>query len=422
MTRRQLPPQIKKTTVKNRKTGKDETRYEVVVETGADPRTGRRSQSKRRFATEKEARQHLADTQAKVAQGAYVHKNELTFDQACEDFLNGLHGLKPTTLDGYRFDLAVPRQLLGRLSVQQLAKQHFDNIVRQVQSGTLTRAHRNRNTREGNRKKWGARSVNGMLNTCQRVLEGLVEQGVLARNPAQLVGRVPNEAKGAAERAHTVEEMRAVLAAAKDGRDRHIWHLAYHGLRRGEISGLTWGDVDFEAQEVAVRSSRVCVGGKVIEQDSLKSRSSKRTLKGTPVLMAELRAAKARQAAERLAHGEDYNDGGWVACDERGNPYRPDTLTRKFAKLQKRAGTKNVIRLHDARHTCATIMHYQGVPAASVCAWLGHANPAITMRIYTHPSAGAIEQVAESYGRVVTFCDNEPPAPQGPAGGGRKAG
>ncbi|EFV13409.1 Arm DNA-binding domain-containing protein [Segniliparus rugosus] len=109
MARQQLPPQIKKTTVKNRKTSKDETRYEVTVETGVNPRTGRRSQSKRRFTNEKDARQHLADTQSKVAQGIYVHKNELTFEQACDDFLNGMHGLKESTLAGYRFDLQVPR-------------------------------------------------------------------------------------------------------------------------------------------------------------------------------------------------------------------------------------------------------------------------------------------------------------------------
>jgi len=100
--RQQLPPQIKKIEVKDRSTGKSVVRYQVTVDAGHDPESGKRRQVRRRFTTEAVARAELAAMQAGVTVGTYVHASKLTVDQACEVWLLSKHSLKPSTLAGHR--------------------------------------------------------------------------------------------------------------------------------------------------------------------------------------------------------------------------------------------------------------------------------------------------------------------------------
>ena len=113
-------------------------------------------------------------------------------------------------------------------------------------------------------------------------------------------------------------------------------------------------------------------------------------------LLSELSAAKARQAAERLALGEAYAGLGYVVCNEAGEPYHPSTLSTMWQAAIKNLDVPQV-RLHDARHTCATLMHLQGVPIALVAAWLGHADVSFTLRTYVHAQPEALELAARSF-------------------------
>jgi integrase len=129
MTRQQLPPQITKITVTDRRTGKPVTRYQVTVDTGHDPETGRRRQLRRRFTTEAAARAELASVQGSVTTGTYIHASALTVDQVCEDWLASKHSLKRSTLAGHRSKLAALRDELGHIEVQKLTKADLDNLV-----------------------------------------------------------------------------------------------------------------------------------------------------------------------------------------------------------------------------------------------------------------------------------------------------
>jgi integrase len=136
--------------------------------------------------------------------------------------------------------------------------------------------------------------------------------------------------------------------------------------------------------------------------DSLpKTDRSARVLPLTPALMAALRRALAVQKSERLALGPDYGAGEHVLCDEAGRPYHPDTISDYWRALCTKAQVPS-IRLHDARHTCGTLMHMQGVPIVVISQWLGHADPAFTMRTYVHSQDDALNIAAASLQRVVT--------------------
>jgi integrase len=152
MARQQLPPQIKKIEVTDRKTGKPGVRYQVTVDAGHDPESGKRRQIRRRFATEAKARAELASVQAGVTTGTYAHASKLTVDQACEAWLVSKHSLKPSTLRGHRVSLGPLRDVLGHIPVQQLTKADLDGLVGRLRRGEV----------EG-RKSWSARSCNYML-------------------------------------------------------------------------------------------------------------------------------------------------------------------------------------------------------------------------------------------------------------------
>jgi integrase len=199
---------------------------------------------------------------------------------------------------------------------------------------------------------------------------------------------------------YTPEEVAKVLKAADDDRDGHLWYLALSGLRRGEIAGLRWSDIDQSEKTLSVRISRVAAAGKAVENDP-KTNASSRTLPLDDGLAAVLRAARRRQAEERLALGAAYSDGDYVACDEAGRPYHPGTLSKRWSNLIRGAGIRH-INLHSARHTCGTTLHLRGVPLSVVAAWLGHADASVTARIYAHSQPDALKAASVTLGAVVT--------------------
>jgi integrase len=202
---------------------------------------------------------------------------------------------------------------------------------------------------------------------------------------------------------YTPAEIRLVLRAADKDRNEHLWYLALSGLRRGEIAGLMWSDIDFEGGTLTVARNRVELGGgpTTVVENEPKTKAARRRLPLDEGLSGVLKRASACYAAEKLALGAAHADSGYVACTEAGHPYTPGALTHLWRNITKTAGVKP-IRLHDARHSCGTAMHLRGVPLAVIAKWLGHANPVITAQIYAHSQDPALAAAAASLAAVVT--------------------
>jgi integrase len=200
---------------------------------------------------------------------------------------------------------------------------------------------------------------------------------------------------------YTPGEIQVVLRAADNDRNGHLWYLALSGLRRGEIAGLRWDDIDFDAATITVARNRVQAGAGTVVENDPKTLSSRRTLPLDEGLIGVLKRASARHAEERLKLGEAHADSGYVAINEAGEPYTPDTLTRMWHRLVEVAGVRR-IRLHDARHSCGTALHLRGVPMAVIAKWLGHADAATTARIYAHSQDEALKAASATLGHVVT--------------------
>jgi integrase len=146
--------------------------------------------------------------------------------------------------------------------------------------------------------------------------------------------------------------------------------------------------------------------GKQILTGTPKSKASNRVLPMPDEVVAVLKAAREQQSEERLAFGEGYGSGEYVASDETGQPYHPNLLTFRWGRMLDTLKIERV-RLHDARHSCASLTHARHVPIATIAAWLGHTSAAFTMAVYTHSADEALKAAAVSFGRVVTTRDTE---------------
>ena len=140
---------------------------------------------------------------------------------------------------------------------------------------------------------------------------------------------------------------------------------------------------------------RVAVTGGVDESDC-KNTTSRRTLPLPPDEVTALRAAWDRKLAEQKRQGRRYRECELLACSVGGVPRHPDTLSKDWKALLAGAGLSHV-RLHDARHTCASRLLVAGVDPATVAAWLGHANAATTLRVYAHTNPKRLAAVAEAF-------------------------
>ncbi len=197
----------------------------------------------------------------------------------------------------------------------------------------------------------------------------------------------------------TATELRTFLIAAADDALYPIYHfIAMTGSRRGEAVGLRWTDVDLPARRVSIRQ-QIIQHGKVLEFGEPKTRAGSRSVALDPRTVQLLTKVKAKQAANKLAWGGAFEDSGLVFARENGSAQRPDHVSDHFDRLVVKHGLSR-IRLHDLRHTHATLMLSKGVSPKAVSERLGHSSISLTLDTYSHvlPALGedAAVRAAES--------------------------
>jgi integrase len=160
------------------------------------------------------------------------------------------------------------------------------------------------------------------------------------------------------------------------------------------VAGLRWDAVELEAGRLAITATRVLTEGGQVVNSRPKTAAGVRPIPLGAHLVGALRAHRRRQIEERLRAGEAYEDSGYVFTDELGAAHYPDTFSERFDRLVANAGLPR-IRLHDARHTCASAMLAAGESVKVVQELLGHASPTVTLGVYAHVLPGMAEQATE---------------------------
>lgn len=313
------------------------------------------------------------------------------------------------TMVGY--GVAVRKHLipgLGAHRLDRISPEHIERFYAKMQengssAGTAHQVHR----------------------TFRAALNEAVRRGHLGRNPVQLA-KAPRLDEEEVQ-PYTVEEVRRLLCAAERRRNPARWAVALAlGLRQGEALGLKWTDVDLENGVLWVRRSRRrpryahgCGGAcdkKAAgycpqrertnpETADTKSRAGRRAVGLPPQLVELLRKHKETQEAERAAAGSDWHDGGWLFAtrDGRGTSTRVDY--DEWKELLKNAEVRDG-RLHDARHTAATVLLILGVPERAVMGLMGWSSTSMAAR-YQHMVDAVRDSVAEQVDGLIWDGDGE---------------
>jgi integrase len=248
-------------------------------------------------------------------------------------------------------------------------------------------------------KPLSARAVNLTLTVTGMALRAAVKCGVVARNVAELVERVPSDADNSGRGAWQTEDAVAFLRSVRGERLYAAWLLSMLGLRRGEVLGLRWSDVDLDAGLLTVRKQLAQIGWRV-ELADVKTDSSEAPVALDTHTVQILRAHRANQHKQRLASGPGWNDTDLVFTKPNGQQLHPAEVTDRFLELATQAGLPP-IRLHDLRHGAATLALAAGADLKTVQALLGHASIVLTADTYTSVLPELLANSAEATARLV---------------------
>jgi integrase len=368
--------------------------YYVLSETLGDGK--RRRIWSRSFASGNEARAALTAELARRDQGIVLSADKVTvraFARRWLDYMATL-GRDERTLERYRELLelhALPS--IGSMQLRQLQPIHLSDLY-----GRLLREGR----RDGRPGGLHPRTVGHVHRALHRMLKQAVRWQLIARNPASDL-ELPTVPK--AEMVTLTREEASVLLRAADARPlmRSLVLLGVAtGARLGELLALRWSDIDLDANTVRIGRTRRIVGGRM-EVKHPKTEAGIRSVALGPVTVAALRRLKAEQAERRLALGTGYFTAeDLVICKLDGHPYRPDSTSTQFRKFIDQAGLPRSVHVHTLRHSAASFLAAEGVPATDIAAQLGHADGgALALRVYVHPLEENKRRAAAHLDRII---------------------
>ncbi len=224
-------------------------------------------------------------------------------------------------------------------------------------------------------------TVRYMRAVLRRALNQALKWDLVARNAAALVD-APRVVQKEIE-PFTLEQARTFLDAIRGDRLEALYSVALAvGLRKGEVLGLKWSDVDLDKRTLTVRASLQRINGALVFVEP-KSRQSRRTVALPQTVIDAVKLRRARRAEERLLAGSRWKDHGLVFPTTIGTPMDPRNLTRHFKRALQTAELP-LRRFHDLRHSCASLLLAQDVHPRVVMEILGHSQISLTMNTYSH--------------------------------------
>jgi len=314
----------------------------------------------------------LADTTGKL-----VEPTKLTVDEYFAEWLAAVRsrvgdGLSST---GWRdYEIHVRRHIspgLGDVQLQALNRNQVKAFYGWVQDGNSSRADRHPS----------AKTVYNIHLTLHRALEDAVEDGLIIRNPATGARNAPQTQDEMLT--WTEDQLRCFLTATKDDRLYPIWCLtAMSGMRRGEVLGLRWDDLDLKAATISVnRQWKRGERGLVLAPP--KTDRARRSIDIDSETADVLKRWRRAQLEERISYDGEWQDSGFMFTRPDGRPQDVDVVSQRFDRLVARAELPP-LRFHDMRHTHATLLLLADVPPHVVSLRLGHRSVAFTLQRYAH--------------------------------------
>ncbi len=233
--------------------------------------------------------------------------------------------------------------------------------------------------------------------TLRSALQAAVEDRLVATNAVDAIRKDARPTRDSHEMmTWDWDQLGTFLDKVKDHRFANIFVvMATTGARRGEVLGLRWSDVDLTDRTISIRRSRTSVSYRVVEGSPKSGRGRK--ISADAATIEALKREQQRQRKERIAFGPGYVDEGYCFTQKDGAPVHPAAVTGAFTKAVENSGLPR-LRLHDLRHTAATLALADGIPIKVVSERLGHSSPMITLSTYTHVMPGMDRDAADRFG------------------------
>ncbi|MBC5825772.1 MAG: tyrosine-type recombinase/integrase [Candidatus Eremiobacteraeota bacterium] len=360
----------------------DRNVFDVIIHLGRDENGKYRYTSKRVHGNKKAAQAECSRMLHELSTGAFVEPSKSTVAQFMTSWLE--HAKTKVARRSYdRYEQIVRdhiTQSLGHHALTSLRPLHVQSALSAwLQSG-----------RVDGKGGLSSQTVRHHYAVLREALGCAVRWGILVRNVCDAVE--PPKARDVEVVPPTAEAVATLLESVKGTRlEGPVWLAALTGLRRGEILGLAWSSVDLEAGVLTVRRTlQQSADGQLYFKEP-KSASSRRRMELSPMSVDLLRRQKAAQNEDRLKLGPGYK-GELVFAQADGSPWKPDNFSSAFPQFLERNGLPH-IRFHDLRHSFATALARSGVHPRVAQQLLGHSDPRLTMKVYSH-SAPDLERSA----------------------------
>ena len=364
--------------------------WQIVVELPKDPITKKRV---RRYKSvegkKKDAEQEMHKFIREIEKGYHVSNEKITIAEWIDTWLDVyiVRNVSPTTYS--RYVGMVQRYIkptIGTVQVSELTTLAVQAWVNNLKTSPITG------------KEMAVATVKHVYHVLKGSMDKAVLAGIIPRTPCAGIMLPKGQKKPPV--VYDEQQIKQLIAAAKGTEMELVIDIELClGLRRGELLGLRWEDIDWSKNQIHIVNNRVVVDGKSVVKDP-KTASSRRTVDVPVQLIQKLRKHKLECAANRLRLGSAYVDTDYVIVHPNGKPIYPEYLSQLLTKLQKKAGLPKC-RFHDLRHLCASIMLMQGVNVKVAQEHLGHKDISTTMNIYSHVLPSVAKEAAQKIGALV---------------------
>lgn len=370
----------------------------------------RRDENQQPWLTKKAAQTALRAALGKADKGEWVDPSKQLFGEYLDGWVAGLR-LAASTIASYKRNLRLHAQpYIGGLAMAAVSSGGLNELYRTLEE----KGHRDHKG-ELDGKPLSARTVRYIHTILSAALQAAVdaEPALLSKNPAaKATPPTAKEAKAPEMHPWAAPQLAAFLAWTKGNSFLHAawWVLAMTGMRRGELLALRWRDVDLAAGTVRVRRS---VGVVLVKgQKSYLKEGDTKTAKPRVVDLdaATVDVFKAWHAERAALSAELVRDDALIFGNEEGEWRHPNQFSQRFKKTLARfgralakAGAVSIpdVRLHDLRHTHATLLLMKGIPVKVVSERLGHSSPVVTLTIYAHVLPGNQRDAAYQFAAII---------------------
>ena len=286
-------------------------------------------------------------------------------------------------------------------SFSTITRLHIKPSIGKVQLHKLAPQHIQKLLDEKSKKGLSPQTVTNIRTVLRSALSQAVKWSLVSRNSAALVN-APRISRKRIEPLNP-EHARKLLDVARGSRYEAIYTVALTlGLRRGEVLGVRWSDIDLDERALRVSQSvqRLSTGAEEGRKSEMratetKTDGSRRTIALPDSVVRALRAHRARQAQDRLVAGLSWEDHGLVFTNRIGRPIEPILLHREYKGLLKKAALPTTLRFHDLRHSAASLLLAQGVHPRAIMELLGHSSITVTMNVYGHVMPAMMREAAD---------------------------